>query len=129
MFEGLRNFAGLAGILKDMPRLKQRMERARERLAEVTVTAQSGGGAVRVTVTGMMRVVAVEADASFLAGIAHSSEVSEQAGHRALAQALIAEAVNQALDMARTEAEREFHAAAAELGLPLPPGALSGLMR
>jgi hypothetical protein len=112
-----------------MPRLKQRMEQARERLAEVTVTAESGGGAVRVTATGMMRVVAVETDAALFAGIAHSSEGSGRGDDRALAQALIAEAVNQALDLARMEAEREFNAAAAELGLPLPPGALNGLMR
>ena len=52
----------------------------------------------------------------------------EHPDDRAMAEDLIAGAVNAALSKARKAAEDEFHAAASELGLPIPPGGLGGLM-
>ena len=47
---------------------------------------------------------------------------------RAMAEDLITGAVNTALENARQLAEREMAGAAGELGIPLPPGGLSGLI-
>ena len=48
--------------------------------------------------------------------------------HGRLAEELIAGAVNGALVKAREAAEREVRDAAGELGLPLPPGMMEGLL-
>ncbi len=47
---------------------------------------------------------------------------------RAMAEDLITGAVNAALTKAREMAEQEMAAVAHELGVPLPPGGLGGLM-
>ena len=124
MFEGVKGLAGLAGLMKDLPRLKAQMEEVKERLGRMTVDADTGGGAVRVTANGLLRVVSLEVDHALLEGLVDTSSPDD----RALAQDLIVGAVNAALEKARQLAEQEFASAASEMGLPLPPGGLSGLM-
>lgn len=43
MFDNLKGMAGLAGIMKDLPRLKQKMEEVKHRLGEIIVEAETGG--------------------------------------------------------------------------------------
>jgi DNA-binding YbaB/EbfC family protein len=116
MLNNLKSMAGLAGLLKDLPRIKARMEELKQSLADQTVTAEAGGGAVRVTATGMLRVASIQLDDTLM---------SDQ---QTMTEELIVEAVNNALQAARTMAETEAAAVAAELGLPLPPGGLGGLI-
>lgn len=125
MFEGAKALASLAGLVKDLPRLKARLEEMKERLGGMTVSGETGGGAVRVTASGLMRIVAIEVDPALMQGLIEP----DRPGDRALGQDLIAAAVNAALERARELAERELAAAASQLGLPLPPGALGGLIR
>lgn len=124
MFDSLKGMAGLAGLMKDLPKLKARMEEIKQRLGDLTVTAETGGGAVRVTATAAMRVVSVDVDQSLLASLV---DVSNE-GDRAMAQDLIAGAVNAALEKARELAEQEIATAAGDMGLPIPPGGLGGLI-
>jgi DNA-binding protein YbaB len=124
MFEGLKSMAGLAGLMKDMPRIRQKLEEVKGNLARIELSAETGGGAVRATVNGRMRVVAIQIEPSLLAGLVDS----ESAHHRSLAEDLIAGAVNAALEKAQQRAAEEFQTAARDLGLPLPPGGLAGLM-
>lgn len=124
MFEGLKGMAGLAGLMKDLPRLKARMEQVKAELGNRTVEAETGGGAVRVTATGLLRVQSIHVDQALLSGLV---EVSEPAD-RAMAEDLIAGAVNAALEKAREMAQHELASAAGEMGLPIPPDALGGLM-
>jgi DNA-binding protein YbaB len=124
MFENLKGLAGLAGVMKDLPRIKQKLEEVKGRLGEQTVEAETGGGAVRVTANGLLRVVSVELDAALIAGLVDPAQEQD----RAMAQDLIAGAVNSALQKARELAEREMAGAAGELGLPIPPGGLGGLI-
>lgn len=124
MFDNLRNIAGLAGIMKDLPRIKAAMEDVKTRLGELVVEAETGGGAVRAKVNGQMRVIAIEVDQILMQGLIDSQNPDD----RAMAQDLIAGAVNAALQKAREAAEKEMAEAAAELGLPLPPGSLGGMM-
>jgi hypothetical protein len=125
VFEGAKALASLAGLVKDLPRLKARLEEMKERLGGMTVSGETGGGAVRVTASGLMRIVAIEVDPALMQGLIEP----DRPGDRALGQDLIAAAVNAALERARELAERELAAAASQLGLPLPPGALGGLIR
>jgi DNA-binding YbaB/EbfC family protein len=124
MFENLKGMAGIAGLLKDLPRIKQKMEAVKQQLAGMTVDAETGGGAVRATANGVLKIVSVDVDPALLSGLVDPGHDED----RAIAEDLIAGAVNSALQKARELAEREMAAAAGELGLPLPPGGLGGLI-
>lgn len=124
MFDNLKGMAGLAGIMKDLPRIKAQMEEVKSRLAQVTVDAETGGGAVRVTANGQLRIVAIHVDQPLLSGLVDAGNSDDQA----MAEDLIAGAVNAALEKAKETAEQEIASAASELGLPLPPGGLGGLI-
>jgi DNA-binding protein YbaB len=124
MFENLKGMAGVAGLLKDLPRIKQKLAETKERLGGMTVDAETGGGAVRVTANGLLKIVSVEVDAPLLSGLVDPALEQD----RAIAEDLIAGAVNTALQKARELAEQEMGAAAGELGLPMPPGGLGGLI-
>ncbi len=124
MFEGLKNLSGLAEMMKDLPRMKQKLDEVKERLGEIETSAETGGGAVRATVNGRLRVVSVEIDTILMSSLIDSDQEED----RALAQELIAGAVNAALEKAQERAADEFSAAAQEMGLPIPPGGLAGLL-
>ncbi|MHC4219876.1 MAG: YbaB/EbfC family nucleoid-associated protein [Planctomycetota bacterium] len=124
MFDNLKGLAGLAGIMKDLPKIKQKLEEVKQQLGEMTVDAETGGGAVRATVNGLLRVVSIDLDPALISGLVDPAHDQD----RAIAEDLIVGAVNLALQKARELAEREMAAAAGDLGLPLPPGGLSGLI-
>ena len=124
MFDSLKGMAGLAGLLKDLPRIKAKMEQVKQRLGEQTVSAQTGGGAVQVTANGLLRVVSLELDQSLLRGLVDPANPDD----RALAEDLIVGAVNTALAKAREMAQQQLVAAADELGVPVPPGTIERLM-
>ncbi len=124
MLNNLKSMAGLAGLLKDLPKIKTRMKELKVSLAERTVTGEAGGGAVRVTATGLLRVASIDLDHALLSGFNADADRDQ----KAMAEDLIADAVNNALQEARAMAEREAAGVADELGLPLPPGGLGGLI-
>ncbi|MCH8151046.1 MAG: YbaB/EbfC family nucleoid-associated protein [Planctomycetes bacterium] len=124
MFENLKGMAGLAGLMKDLPKLKAKMDEIKMRLGEMTVSAETGGGAVQVTANGLLRVVSINVDQSLIIGLVDPRNPDD----RVVAEDLIVGAINAALGKARELAEREMAAAAGEMGLPLPPGGLSGLI-
>ena len=53
---------GQAGMMQQLQRLQQQMAEAQEKLAQETVTATAGGGAVKVTMTGDQKCQSVEID-------------------------------------------------------------------
>ncbi len=112
MFDNLKGLAGLAGLLKDLPKIKAKLDDVRRRLGDTQVTGRSSDGAVVATASGLLRVLSVEVNEA----------------DPASAGDLITEAVNDALGEARRLAEREMAQAADELGIPLPPGGLAGLI-
>jgi DNA-binding protein YbaB len=123
MFDQLKGMAGLAGLMKDLPRIKEKLEEVKERLGRTTVEAETGGGAVRAVANGQLRIVSVHVEPAMLSGLVDAGSDED----RAVAEDLIAGAVNAALTKARELAEREMRAAAADLGIPLPPG-VGGLL-
>ncbi len=124
MFEGLKNMAGLAGMMKDLPRIKQKLEEVRANLGRIEVYSETGGGAVKAVVNCKMRLVSLHIDRAMMTGLIDSTSDQD----RALAEELITGAVNAALERAQERATHELQQAAQELGLPLPPGGLGGLM-
>ena len=94
MFEGMKGMAGLAGLMKDLPKIKAKMQEVKQRLGERSVSAETGGGAVRVTANGLLRVVSVHIDQALLSGLIDSANPDD----RAIAEELIAGAVNSAME-------------------------------
>jgi nucleoid-associated protein EbfC len=81
---------GQAGMMQQIQRLQQQMAEAQDRLAEETVSATAGGGAVKVTVTGDQKCQSVEIAPELL------KEVDAE-----MLQDLILTAVNLALEKSR----------------------------
>ena len=96
-------------MLRQVQQMQDRMAKAQKELEEESVEATSGGGAVRVVVTGAQKVVSVHVDP----GATDDVE---------MLQDLILAAINEGL-----EKSRELQAAkmqAVTSGLGLPPGLL-----
>lgn len=120
MFEHLKMAGALAGLMKNKDALREASERIRRRLAEARATGSAGGGAVQATASGEMRIVSIRIEPALAAGL------SDPANH-ALAEQLIAEAVNNALDQAKGMAQSIAVKEADALGLP-GLGGLAGML-
>src|SRR5512147_1224610 len=57
---------GGGGMMAQLQKMQQQLAEAQEKLAEMTVSATAGGGAIKVTMTGDQRCQSVEIDADFL---------------------------------------------------------------
>lgn len=124
MFDNLKGLGSIASIMKDLPRIKEKMEEVKERLGRTRIDAETGGGAVKAVVNGQLEVLEITIDPAMLGGLVDP----DAADDRAMAEDLIVGAVNAALVKARETAAREMQTAAGDLGLPLPAGALDGLL-
>lgn len=122
MLDSLKMAGALAGLLKNKDALQAAGEKIKRRLSELRAGGGSGGGAVRATVTGDMRVVSITLEPSVCMGLTSGREAD-----REHVQQLICEAVNNAMDIAKATAQREIAKEAESLGLPNIPG-LEGLL-
>jgi DNA-binding YbaB/EbfC family protein len=96
------------GMMAQIKKLQEQMEQAQAELAEETVTATVGGGAIKVTMTGNQRCRGVEVDGDFL------KEADPE-----MLQDMLLSAVNMALDQSRKMAEEKMGPLAGGLsGLP-----------
>ena len=100
---------GIAALMKNAQKFRQRMEEMRKDLAVKEVHAESGGGMVRVTVDGEGRVKAV----SIAPELVNPKEVT-------VLEDLIVAACRAARDQAAQEAADAMGQAANDL--PMPPG-------
>ena len=60
MFKGLGNLADMAGMMKRVMEMKQKMEEVKESLGSERVEGVAGGGMVKVLMTGKMEVLSVD---------------------------------------------------------------------
>jgi len=81
---------GGAGMMQQLQRLQKQMEEAQAKLAEETVTATAGGGAIKVVMTGDQKCKSVEVDPEFLKDM-----------DAEMLQDMVLSAVNMALDQSR----------------------------
>jgi nucleoid-associated protein EbfC len=105
----LNNLGQFASLMKQLPRIREEMERMQQRLGQLTADGDAGGGMVRVRVNGRMEVLACQL-----------SDEAMQLGDREMLQDLIRAATNQALARARQLAAEE--AGKMAQGLGVPPG-------
>jgi DNA-binding YbaB/EbfC family protein len=97
--------AGQTGMMQQLQRLQQQMAEAQEHLAQETVTATAGGGAVKVVMTGNQKCQSVEIDPALL------KEADAE-----MLQDLVLTAVNLALEKSRELQEQTMSPLAG--GLP-----------
>jgi hypothetical protein len=117
MFENMKAMGALAGLMKNKERLKEMGEEFREKLSRMSAEGSAGGGAVRVTVSGQLRVQQVHLDPAVLAGLQ-----TEGAGGKAMVESLIQDATNEAMSRIQVMVSEEARKMAQELGLPDMPG-------
>ncbi len=97
----------IAQLMQQAQRMQDNLKRAQEELAQVEVLGQSGGGVVKVTLSGKMECRSVRIDPSVFA----DPEMAED---------LIAAAFNDAIGKAQAESQTRMSAATA--GMPIPAG-------
>jgi hypothetical protein len=105
----------MTGLLRQLPRIKEEMERLQHRLAQVTAEGDAGGGMVRVRVSGKMEVVSC-----------NLSDDALRLNDREMLEDLIKAACNQALERVRQQVADETGKLAAGLGMP-PGMSLPGM--
>jgi DNA-binding YbaB/EbfC family protein len=120
MLDQFKAMGAIAGLLKNKEKLKESGDRLKEKIAGMSATGTAGGGAVRVTVGGQMKVTQVSISPAAVAGMAMSGEAAEQS--RRMVETMVAEAANDALERVRAMIQTEVQREAAELGLPDMPG-------
>lgn len=81
---------GGGGMMAQIQKMQQQLAEAQEKLAEETVTATAGGGAIKVTMTGDQKCRSVEINPDLLKDM-----------DAEMLQDLILSAVNMALDQSR----------------------------
>ena len=99
---------GLGNLMKQAQEMQASMQRAQEELANIEVTGESGGGLVKVTMTGRHEVRRIDVDDSL---VGDDKDMLED---------LVAAAVNDAVH--KIEAATKDHMSGLTAGLNLPPG-------
>jgi DNA-binding YbaB/EbfC family protein len=99
---------GLGNLMKQAQQMQANMQKAQEEIASLEVTGESGGGMVKVTMTGRHEARRVEIDPSLLSD---DKEMLED---------LVAAAINDAAHM--VEAVTQERMAGMTSGLNLPAG-------
>jgi DNA-binding YbaB/EbfC family protein len=88
---------GQGGMMAQIQKLQKQMEEAQAQLADETVTASAGGGAIKVTMTGDQKCRAVEINPDLL-----------KDADAEMLQDLVLSAVNMALDQSRELAAQKM---------------------
>lgn len=102
-----RELGSLAGLFKNLPKIRGEMEQLQNRLGQIFVEGDAGGGMVKVRVNGRLEVQACTL-----------SDEAMKLNDKELLEDLIAAATNQALQKAREKVAEETSKVATGLGLP-----------
>ena len=97
---------GIGQLMKQAQQMQADMKRAQEEMASISVTGESGAGAVRIKMTCRHQVQALEIDDSL---VGDDKEMLED---------LIVAAFNDALRKVETTVQEKFAGMASGLGLP-----------
>jgi nucleoid-associated protein EbfC len=104
MFKGIGQLAGLMGQL---PRIREEMEKLQQRLPQLTAEGDAGAGMVKVRVNGRLEVIGCTL-----------TEEAMRGGDREMLEDLFRAATNQAIAKVRLLIAEETSRMASSLGLP-----------
>jgi DNA-binding YbaB/EbfC family protein len=108
MFKEIGQFAGL---LKQLPKIREEMDKLQQRLGEITAEGDAGAGMVRVKVNGKMEMLSCTI-----------SDELMQLNDREMLEDLIRAATNQAMERVRKSVQEETGKMASGFGLPAGMG-------
>ena len=111
----LKELGQLAGLMRQLPKIKEEMERFQQKVGQITAEGDAGAGMVKARVNGKMEVI----------GCSLSDEAMKL-NDRELLEDLVVAAVNQALERVRKQVAEETGRMASGLGVP-PGLGLPGL--
>ncbi|MFW6060983.1 MAG: YbaB/EbfC family nucleoid-associated protein [Phycisphaeraceae bacterium] len=114
MYEQMKNLKQMMGALGNPQELREKFEQIQEELAQKTVEAESGAGAVRVTVNGRFEVKNVTLDPHMIAALAGEGSDAD----RDMVEELIASATNAALEKAQQMVRDEMSRLTGGLNMP-----------
>jgi DNA-binding YbaB/EbfC family protein len=100
----------LGALMKNGPAIREKAEQFKRDMETRFVEGQAGGGAVRVTMSGRGHVVSLKLDPHLFAGLV--------GGHQAMAEKLIAEAVNDAIIRVQQLLQEEVRKATGGMNIP-----------
>lgn len=123
MFDQMKQMGAIAGLLKNKDKLAEAGARVKRELEDRPATGEAGGGAIRVTVGGEMKVLRVEIAPAIAAGLGAGDEARGQI------ESLIAEATNDAMRLAQLRLKEAVDREAAALGIEGLGDQLGGLLR
>lgn len=105
----MKNFGGggLQKIMQQANQMQMKMKKAQEELSTQEFEASSGGEAVRIKITGAMKITAITIKPEVLA-----------AGDVEMLQDLVLTAVNEAIKTAKDTSEKEMSKITGGVGLP-----------
>lgn len=112
----LKQLKGMMGALGNPAEIKEKMEAIKAEMESKTVEGESGGGAVRVTMSGKLKVQRVEIDPAMLAALAGEGHDAD----REMVEELIASATNVAIGKAQNLMQRAVTELTGGLDLNLP---------
>lgn len=107
MFENAKQLKALAGMLGNLSGLKEKFEQMQAELERKTAEGSAGGGAVRATVNGKMKLVGLHLDTAMLTAAAGGGEAQAAASRERL-EAMIVDAVDDAQQKAVAMAGEAF---------------------
>jgi nucleoid-associated protein EbfC len=111
-------------LMRQAKKLEKAMADAKEKLGDLAVEAEAGGGLVKVQMNGKCEVTRLVIDAKALEGLAGAARAEAGAApaidpaEKAMLEDLVAAAVNAAVERARASAEE--HMAKASGGIKIP---------
>jgi DNA-binding YbaB/EbfC family protein len=103
----LRGVGQFAGLMKNLPKIKEEVEQLQGRLGQLVAEGDAGAGMVKVRCNGRMEIIGVTL-----------SEEATKGSDREMLEDLIRAAVNQAIARAKQQAAEETSKMATNLGLP-----------
>ena len=112
-------------LMRQAKKLEKAMAEAKEKLSELTVEAESGGGLVKVTMNGKHEIVKLTLDPKVLEPFGSAGRRAEakpahtiDPAERAMLEDLVAAAVNAASEKARVAADEALQKATGGIKMP-----------
>jgi DNA-binding YbaB/EbfC family protein len=102
-----KEFGQLASMMKNLPKIREEMDKLQQRLGQITAEGDAGGGMIKVRVNGHQEVLSCTL-----------SDEAVRLGDREMLEDLIRAAVNQGLQRARQAVAEETGKMAQGFGLP-----------
>jgi DNA-binding YbaB/EbfC family protein len=105
MFESIKGLGQIANIMRQLPKLREEMDKFQQRLGQLSAEGDAGAGMVKVRVNGRMEV--------------QQCSISDEAlGDREVLEQLVKAATNQAIEKVRRLVAEESKKMTASFGLP-----------